>query len=221
MQEHKAFLRDSLAEMGLDAELAVPLLLFADELLRWNQRINLTAITDLRQVLIQHVLDSLSVLPYVNAGRLMDVGSGGGLPGVLIALARPDVEVLSLESRHKKIAFQRHIARVLGLTNFQAEASRVEAWRAEQPYAQIISRAFASLADFIGLAGMHLAPDGRMLAMKGKAEEDERNAVPTPWQVVKMPRLTVPSLSADRHLVILARGGAAHSSPHGLEKQEA
>ncbi len=221
MHAHKAFLRDGLDQLGLDAGLVDPLLSFAQELLHWNRRINLTAITDERQVLVQHVLDSLSVLPHVQGGRLMDVGSGGGLPGVLIALARPDVSVLSVESRHKKIAFQRHVARALGVNNFQAEACRVEAWQADAPYPQIISRAFASLADFVTLAGMHLAPGGQMLAMKGKAEANEREAVPTPWQVVKMPRLTVPSLSADRHLVILERGGGAHSGPHGPEEQEA
>lgn len=221
MQAHKAFLLEGLGALGLEENLADPLLHYADELLHWNRRINLTAITDPREVLVQHVLDSLSVLPYVRSGLLMDVGSGGGLPGLLIALARPDVEVISLESRNKKVAFQRHAARVLKLGNFRAEAQRVEAWVQQPPCAQIISRAFASLSDFVTLAGMHLAPQGQMLAMKGKAEREEREAVPTPWQVVKMPRLTVPTLDADRHLVILERGDGAHSGPAGPEEQEA
>ena len=205
MQAQRGRLRDGVAELGLslpDAALD-QLLGFATELLAWNKRINLTAITDPQQVVIQHLLDSLAVLPFVSASRILDVGSGGGLPGVVLAIARPEIRVFSIESRHKKVAFQRHAARQLGLSNFFADAQRIEQWQPEAPFDQVISRAFSSLGDFIRLAGRHLSAGGELLAMKGKLPSAELPMMPQGWQLVKMPRLIIPGMQAERHLAIL------------------
>lgn len=207
MQPQRGLLCDGLGELqlSLDADTVDRLLAFGDEMLRWNRRINLTAITDPKQVVIQHLLDSLSVLPYISAPHVLDVGSGGGLPGVVLNIARPDLRVSSIDSRNKKIAFQRHAARELGLDGFEAVAQRIELWQPEQPFAQIISRAFASLGDFVRLAGGHLAAGGQMLAMKGKSPAAEQSGMPCGWQLVKMPRLHVPGMQAQRHLAVLEK----------------
>ena len=189
--------------LPVEADTRDRLLRFLEELLRWNRRVNLTAITDPLAALRQHLLDSLSVVPHLRGPSLLDVGSGGGLPGLPLAIVRPDLAVHSVESRQKKVSFQRHAAAVLGLGNFRAEAARVEAMVAVYP--QVISRAFASLARFVELAGPRVAPGGELLAMKGHAPEDELAALPSGWQLVTMPRLTVPGLQAQRHLVILRR----------------
>lgn len=205
MQAQRGLLSDGLAQMQLPLDHAAVdrLLQYGEEMLRWNRRINLTAITDPQQIVTQHVLDSLSILPYVHAQRLLDVGSGGGLPGVILAIARPTLNVVSLDSRNKKVAFQRHVARELGLSQFEAVAQRVELWQPEHAFEQIVSRAFASLGDYVKLAGGHLAVGGQMLAMKGRADAAEQAGVPSGWQLVKMPRLQVPGMQAQRHLAVL------------------
>ena len=192
-------------ELELEADTAERLLIFLRELLNWNRRINLTAITDPEQALSHHVLDSLAVAPHVDAAPLLDVGSGGGLPGIVLAILRPDLTVYSVDSRHKKISFQRDVARKLGLANVLASSARIEDWQAPAPMTQIISRAFASLADFIALAGGQLAEGGRLLAMKGRVPEEELARMPSGWRLVTMPRLRVPGLDAERHLLILER----------------
>ena len=210
MQAQRALLCRGLEQMHLDLEppAVEQLLQFAEEMLAWNRRINLTAITDPQQVVIQHLLDSLSALPYVHSERLLDVGSGGGLPGLVLSIARPQLQVVSVDSRQKKISFQRHAARSLGLNNFQASAQRVEQLQPQEPFGQIISRAFASLADFVELAGRHLATGGEMLAMKGKLPSAEQAEVPCAWQVVKMERLHVPGMQAQRHMAVLQKHGS-------------
>ncbi|MGJ8668359.1 MAG: 16S rRNA (guanine(527)-N(7))-methyltransferase RsmG [Oceanococcus sp.] len=191
----------------LDEAAIERLLQFSDEMLAWNKRINLTAITDPQQVVIQHLLDSLSVLPFINCTHVLDVGSGGGLPGIVLSIARPELYVTSVDSRNKKVAFQRHAARALGLQHFQAIAQRVEGLRPEQPFQQIISRAFASLSDFVQTSGGHLAAGGQLLAMKGKLPLAEQSDMPSDWQVVKMARLLVPGMQAERHLAVLEKRG--------------
>lgn len=186
-------------------DVAESMLNFVRELLHWNRRINLTAIVEPREVLIQHVLDSLAIAPFITGPSLLDVGSGGGFPGLPLALLRPDLEVSSVDSRNKKIAFQRHAARQLGLSNFTATAARIEAWVPPHRYPQITSRAFASLSQFAALAGRHLADGGQLLAMKGKHPADELAEMPSEWELVKMHRLNVPGLAAERHLLIFTR----------------
>ncbi len=192
-------------DLELDAGVVERLLTYVDELLNWNRRINLTAITDPHEVMVQHILDSLSILPWLESGHLLDVGSGGGLPGLPLAVVRPDLRVTSIDSRNKKISFQRHAARALGLGNFAAVCARVEQWQPAEPFAQIVSRAFSSLTRFAQLAGPHLASGGHLLAMKGRVPQEELAEVSADWEVVRMPRLSVPGLAAERHLIVLGR----------------
>ena len=177
-------------------------------LTKWNRTYNLTAIRDPEQMVTHHLLDSLSVLPVLEksalAGRqdvaLADVGSGGGLPGLVLAIARPDWMITSLEPVEKKAAFQRQAKIELGLDNVSIRCARVE--DVTEGFTDVISRAFASLADFIQLAG-HLSP--RLWAMKGVYPADEIAVLPIGWQVTTAHSLAVPGLAAQRHLLQLER----------------
>ncbi len=205
------------AAMGLvlsEAQ-AAALLAYVQDLLHWNARINLTAITEPTQVVSHHILDSLAVAPFLGAGPVLDVGSGAGLPSLPLAILRPELRFTSIESRHKKCAFQREAGRRLGLGNHQVVTARVEDWAAPTPFAQIISRAFSSLELFAQLAGRHLAPGGQLLAMKGREPVSEREEMSPAWRLVKMHRLVVPGLSAERHLLVYERAAEDSSShPH-------
>jgi 16S rRNA (guanine527-N7)-methyltransferase len=168
---------------------------------KWNKVYNLTAIRDEPQMWTLHVLDSLSLSPFLPAGRVLDVGSGAGLPSLPLAVVRPDLAFTSVDSVEKKIAFQRQAAAELGLDNHHAVHARVESL-AEPPYPAITSRAFASLADFVAGTRHLLAPGGCWYAMKGDAALDEVAALPKEIQA-KTHTLSVPGLDAKRHLIKL------------------
>lgn len=188
---------------GAEEKLAAYLAL----LVKWNRVYNLTAIRDPQEMVIQHLLDSLAILPVmqksVPAGRpfdLADIGSGAGLPGLALAIARPDWTVASIEAVEKKAAFQRQAAIELGLANVSIYCQRVE--RVERRFDALVSRAFAGLADFVGLAG-HLADT--LWAMKGSYPADEVAALPAGWRVAAHHELKVPGLNADRCLLQLEK----------------
>lgn len=166
---------------------------------KWNKVYNLTAIRDPDDMWRLHILDSLSLSPHLPAGRLLDVGSGAGLPGLPLAIVRPDLEVVSVDSVEKKVIFQRQAATELGLTNHRAIHARVEAL-ALQPFPAITSRAFASLTDFVQITQPLLAPDGAWYAMKGDAAKDEIAALGGGYRCETIP-LVVPGLDARRHLI--------------------
>lgn len=167
---------------------------------KWNKVYNLTAVRDPQEMLVLHLLDSLSVLPYIQSGRLLDVGSGGGLPGLVVAITRPDVEVTTIDTVQKKAIFMRQVKAELGLQNAQVIHGRVEAYQAPSPFSQIISRAFSDIALFKQLTTHLMAPCGSWLAMKGLVPEDElQKAGITPKEVI---RLQVPQLQAQRHLIV-------------------
>lgn len=195
-----AALDRGLAQLGLPAGLAAPLLAYLDELVRWNAAYNLTAVRDPQQMVTRHLLDSLAVLPYVR-GRLLDVGAGAGLPGLVLALARPELEARLIDSNGKKARFMRHAVRQLGLRNVEVLEGRVEALP-DSPHDVIVSRAFAALGDFCRLTRHLLAPGGQWLAMKGKLETQELAGLPADITIRETHRLTVPGLQEDRHLVI-------------------
>lgn len=209
---------DGLLAEGLDAlGLDVPagtrarLLAFGELLLKWNRVYNLTAIRAPQEVITHHLLDSLAVLPHLaDVRRLADIGSGGGLPGVALAIARPDLQVVSVETVNKKAVFQQQARIELGLDNFRAVNARVETLTDEAPFDGVISRAFAELATFVELAGHLAGPDGRLFAMKGVYPDEEIARLPAGWHVAAGHRLTVPGLDAERHLIILERDATEH-----------
>ena len=204
-------LADGIRALGLDLAPDVPerLEAFARLLIKWNKVYNLTAIRDETQVLTHHLLDSLSVLPALGGiTRLVDVGSGGGLPGVVLAIARPDLQVDSVETVQKKASFQNQARIELKLSNFRAHHARIENWQpAYAPAAPdgIISRAFADLADFVELTAHLAGPDTRILAMKGLYPADEIARIPAGFALERSLELTVPGLAAERHLIIVKR----------------
>jgi len=183
------------------------LLAYLALLQRWNATYNLTAVRDPAQMLTQHLADCLAVIgPLRRHGgegqlkRLLDVGSGGGLPGVVIAALNPGIQVTCVDTVGKKAAFIRQTAGELGLKNLFAEHARVEQLKAA-PFDVIVSRAFASLVDFTRLTRHHLAPQGVWMAMKGKTPGDEMAALPAELEVFHVEHLTVPGLQAERCLV--------------------
>ncbi|MGY6252608.1 16S rRNA (guanine(527)-N(7))-methyltransferase RsmG [Paraburkholderia caledonica] len=203
-------LTDGVGELGLelrDVQLGT-LLDYVTLLAKWNAVYNLTAIRDPRQMLIQHILDSLSIVPHLvqrNPGTVLDVGSGGGLPGIVLAIVRPDWDVTVNDIVHKKTAFQAQAKAELGLTNLSVVTGRVETLRpgaeVSAKFDVIVSRAFAELADFVTLARHLVAEQGAILAMKGVRPDDEIERLPAGAHVEQIVRLDVPFLDAERHLV--------------------
>jgi len=203
-------LTDGVGDLGLqlsDVQLG-KLLDYVALLAKWNAVYNLTAIRDPRQMLIQHILDSLSIVPHLvqrNPGTVLDVGSGGGLPGIVLAIVRPDWGVTVNDIVHKKTAFQAQAKAELGLTNLSVVTGRVETLRpgaeVSAKFDVIVSRAFAELADFVTLARHLVAEQGAILAMKGVRPDDEIERLPAGAHVEQIIRLDVPFLDAERHLV--------------------
>ncbi|MDE1544336.1 16S rRNA (guanine(527)-N(7))-methyltransferase RsmG [Dechloromonas agitata] len=180
------------------------LLAFRDLLLKWNKTYNLTALRDPEQAISHHLLDSLAILPHVGNGPLLDVGSGGGLPGIPLAIARPELSVSMVDTVQKKATFLQQAAIQLGLKNVTVHHARVEQLAGQ--YAQISSRAFAEIGLFTSLTRHLLAPGGRWLAMKGIRPDDEIATLPADIVVDQIIPLHVPGLDAERHLIILKAG---------------
>ena len=202
----KTSLSAGLAELGIDlsANQQNKLLAFRDLLLKWNKTYNLTALRDPEQAISHHLLDSLAILPHIGNGPLLDVGSGGGLPGIPLAIARPELSVSMVDTVQKKATFLQQAAIQLGLKNVTTHHARVETMAGQ--YAQISSRAFAEIGLFISLTRHLLAPGGRWLAMKGVRPDDEIAALPADILVDQIIPLHVPGLDAERHLIILKAG---------------
>jgi len=204
-------LREGLAALGLDLPAAMQskLLGYVALLKKWNGTYNLTAIREESEMVTQHLLDSLSMLLALSdsatAGRRWaDVGSGAGLPGIPLAIVRPDLDMTLIEAVEKKSAFQRQAKIELGLSNITVVNKRVE----DVPgglFDAVVSRAFAELAAFVGLVGHLLTQNGKLYAMKGLASEDELKRLPPGWAVLECARLSVPGLDAQRHLIVLER----------------
>ncbi len=197
--------------LALDERQIERLLAYLDLLLKWNRVYNLTAVRDPADMLTHHVLDSLALIAPLRAHadgralRLLDVGSGGGLPGVVIAIGCPDIDVTCVDAVGKKAAFVQQVAGALGLSNLHGRHGRVEAIAG--PFDVVTSRAFASLADFTAWSDGALAEGGVWLAMKGRRPDDETAALPSAVTVFHVEPLTVPGLEAERCLVWLRRAG--------------
>jgi 16S rRNA (guanine527-N7)-methyltransferase len=176
---------------------------YLDLLEKWNRVYNLTAIRERSRMVTHHLLDSLAVLPHVRGPRVLDVGSGAGLPGIPLAVASPALHVTLLESNHKKSAFLTQAVAELQLANVQVVTERVESWQPEARFDTIVSRAFAELGEFAALAGRLLAPQGVLAAMKGVHPFEEIERLPQGYRVQQVVRLRVPGLDAERHLVLM------------------
>jgi 16S rRNA (guanine527-N7)-methyltransferase len=174
---------------------------------KWNHTYNLTAIREPERMVTHHVLDALSVLPQLplrSGIRVLDVGSGPGVPGIPLALAHPDWHFVLIDSSQKKTAFLQQAVIELGLANVEVVQERSEDYAPSAPFDVVISRAFADLAEFAASAAQHLAPEGRLYAMKGELPAEEIARLPAEYRVIATPTLTVPGLDAARHLVIMA-----------------
>ena len=193
------------AGLGVDlaAETQGRLLDYLALLQKWNKVYNLTAVREPQKMVSHHLLDCLAVLPHVAARTILDVGSGAGLPGVPLALALPQAQVTLLDSSHKKAAFLKQAVIELGLHNATVICQRVEAWRPQQSFELVISRAFSDLAEYLLLAGRLCAKDGVIAALKGGYPYEELTQLPREFKLKHVVPLKVPGLRAERHLVLV------------------
>ncbi|WP_163648039.1 16S rRNA (guanine(527)-N(7))-methyltransferase RsmG [Modicisalibacter sp. 'Wilcox'] len=187
-----------------DARARERLLVLLGLLHKWNRAYNLTAVRAPEAMVTRHLLDSASILPAMTGPRVLDIGSGPGFPGLVLAILDPRLTVTLLDSNGKKVRFQRQAVMELGLTNVEPVQARVERFEVP-PFDQVVSRAFASLGDFIALSEPLLAPRGEWLAMKGQACEEELAEVPDGVQLVERRILDVPGDDATRYLLRLTR----------------
>jgi len=192
--------------MGLQLPLDAPeaLARYLELIAKWNRVHNLTAVRETGQMVVLHVLDSLSLLPHLEGVKtLLDVGSGPGLPGIPVAIARPEIAVTLLDASHKKAAFLEQARVELALANVSVVCERVEGWKTERRFDAVVSRAFADLVDFVDQAQHLVAPGGTLIAMKGVHPFEELARVPATHRVSRVLEISVPSLEAKRHLVFL------------------
>lgn len=186
-----------------DEDRVSKLIAYLAELQRWNRAYSLTAIDDPAGMVIKHVLDSLSVAPWVH-GRVLDVGTGAGLPGVPLAIMDPELDVTLMDATAKKVRFLNHVARTLRLQNIEPMHARVEEFDSLAPFDTVVSRAFSSLAELAEATRHLLGPRSRLLAMKGRRPDDEVAGLPQWIGVEAVEKLAVPGLHEERHLVIMS-----------------
>ncbi|MDE2089413.1 MAG: 16S rRNA (guanine(527)-N(7))-methyltransferase RsmG [Gammaproteobacteria bacterium] len=187
--------------LALPPEAPARLLRYLELLARWNRVYNLTAVRDPQQMVTRHLLDSLAVMPYVRGPRVLDVGSGAGLPGIPLALALPDVEFVLLDSSAKKTRFLIQAVSELRLDTVSVERARVEDYRAARGFDTVVARAVSSLTELVARGGPLCARDGRILALKGAAPKEELAALPAGYRSAGIYPLHVPGLARERHLV--------------------
>ncbi|MFW5970001.1 MAG: 16S rRNA (guanine(527)-N(7))-methyltransferase RsmG [Halofilum sp. (in: g-proteobacteria)] len=193
------------------------LLAYRDELARWGRVHNLTSVLDPERMVPVHLLDSLALAPLLRGERIADIGSGGGLPGLPLAIADPDLAMTLVESRTKRALFLEHVVRTLGLGNVIVERSRVEDVPPGTAFDTLVTRAFGSLAEFCAAAGHLAAPGGCLLAAKGRDPAREIEALASDWTTEVIP-LVVPGVDAERHAVRMSRRSAARDT--GMDVQE-
>jgi 16S rRNA (guanine527-N7)-methyltransferase len=205
--ELAAALESGAAALGLPltTEQRDQLILLVHELQEWNARFNLTAIREPRDMVVKHLLDSLSVQPWLQGRRIADVGTGAGFPGLPLAVVDPARHFTLIESTGKKARFVAHAVAALGLTNVEVANLRAEAYRPRQLYDTVVCRAVGKVGEFIRIAGHLCAPRGRLLAMKGRHPGPELEPLVKGWKLVGVQPLAVPGLDAARHVVELVR----------------
>jgi 16S rRNA (guanine527-N7)-methyltransferase len=175
-------------------------------LFKWNAVYNLTSVRDPMQMMTHHLLDSLAaVSSFAGARNVLDVGAGGGLPGVVLAIARPDMKVAMIDTVHKKTAFLTQVKAELGLANVTVHTKKVQDLEVAAKFDVITSRAFADLSDFVNWSGHLLAEGGQFIALKGTAPPEEQERLPAAWKVTELRPIQVPGLQAERHLVFIQK----------------
>lgn len=193
-------------ELAIAAPVQVQLMAYLRELTTWNATYNLTAVRDPMAMVTRHLLDCLSIMDFVTGRSLADVGTGAGLPGMALAIARPKLAVTLIESSRKKAAFLRHVRRQLQLDNVEVVQDRVENFRPAQRFDCVTSRAFATAGDTARSSGHLVAPGGRFILMKGRDPAAEMDDLPLDYRHVDTVSLQVPGLGAERHIAILEPG---------------
>jgi 16S rRNA (guanine527-N7)-methyltransferase len=184
-------------DVGLMEEMLLHYLLLLD---KWNQAYNLTAIRDIQSMVARHILDSLAILPWIKGLRLLDVGTGPGLPGIPLALARPELQVVLLDSNGKKIRFLQEVKRTLNIDNIEIIQTRVENYHPPLGFDTVTTRAFSNLEQMIAWTKHLMAPNGIWLAMKGKYPKEELMAIKSPYHVETY---TVPGVEGERSCIII------------------
>lgn len=201
-------LANGVQELGLDLSDAQidKMIAYLTLLSKWNSVYNLTAIRDPKEMVKQHLLDSLSAAPaFKDAKNILDVGAGGGLPGMMLAIAYPDTRISMIDTVSKKTAFLTQAKTELGLSNVTVYTGRVESLQVKEKFDVITSRAFSELCNFINWSGHLLADGGQFIAMKGIAPAQEIERLPEGWVVTGVQALAVPGLQAERHLVFVKK----------------
>lgn len=199
-----ALLLKGLKELKIESTLAdrEKLLAYLALLDKWNKRFNLTAVRVVQEMVGRHLLDSLSILPYLHGNRLIDVGTGAGLPGIPLSILQPSKTFFLLDSNQKKQIFVSHVVKSLSLVNAQCVTQPVQIYQPSEKFSTILTRAFAPLDRMLALTGHLLANEGRFLAMMGKIS-DENLVLPTGYIMQEVVSLNVPGEKADRHLAII------------------
>ena len=176
-----------------------------EQLIKWNKAYNLTAIRDPQQMIITHLLDSLAIAPFMAQGRLLDIGTGPGFPGIPLAIYEPERDYSLLDSNGKKTRYLKQLVYDMSLSQVSVVDTRVEEWQPDTLFDVIVSRAFASLEKMVSLSHHLLAETGVWQAMKGEYPEQELAALPDYVELVKVDVISVPKLNAERHLVTLRK----------------
>jgi 16S rRNA (guanine527-N7)-methyltransferase len=200
-------MRDGLLSMGVDADAdqIEALLRFLILLEKWSHAFNLTAIRDLEEMVPLHVLDSVSARPYLDGVSVLDAGTGAGLPGIPLAILEPDRHFLLLDSGGKKVRFVRHAVGELAIPNVTVVQARIEDYEPTVLFDTVICRAFSSLGKFVRGCGHFLESGGRLIAMKGRAPNDELAGLPAGWEVAEVASTAIPGLAVERHVVVVRR----------------
>jgi 16S rRNA (guanine527-N7)-methyltransferase len=192
-------------DIEVDEKRQHAMLAYLELLKRWNRVYNLTAIKSDSELLTHHVLDSLSVVPYLHGQRIIDIGSGAGLPGIPVALACPQLQVTLLDSNAKRCRFLRQVKAQLKLHNVSIVQQRAEAYKSDEKFDSLVSRAFSRLMSFIASSQHLLADGGQLIAMKGEWPEDDSTVLPEGFMIANVIKLTVPGLSETRHLIVVKK----------------
>lgn len=200
-------LTESAANLGiaLTGSQSAALIRLLDELDDWNQRMNLTAIRERSQQITKHLLDSLSIQPYLHGERICDIGTGAGFPGIPLAIVNPDRQFTLVDSTAKKLKFIDHVAQLLELRNISTVHVRAESFMPETRFDIVVSRAVGPVNQFVRWAGHLCVGGGRLLAMKGRYPQDELEKLPNGWKLAAVHKLEVPGLDEERHLVEICR----------------